>query len=72
MPQTTHIHRCGFLLAYEDDEGRVLIHVGGPQLIQPLNLADVQELVDSLSAWVHIKECGTDDGDGPQPWIQAR
>jgi hypothetical protein len=29
MPRTTHIHRCGFLLAYEDDEGRLLIHVGG-------------------------------------------
>jgi hypothetical protein len=49
------VHQSGFLLVYEDDEGRLLVHVGGPQLIQPMKPDDVEALVRDLDEWLDQK-----------------
>lgn len=49
------VHQVGHLLATEDDAGRVAIHVGGPQLTQPLDEAAVKGLVRDLCTWLVLR-----------------
>jgi hypothetical protein len=46
------VHRVGHLMATEDRDGRVAIHVGGPQLMQPLDASDVKEFIRDLCTWL--------------------